>query len=302
MAVDRVKSVATRTVQIAAHDGRMLEVELSGPEDGRPLIFHNGTPMAGRVFAPMGALGAERGVRHIAYSRPGYCSSERDPGRTIGDCARDVAAIADELGIERFLTLGWSGGGPHALATAALLPERTLAAATLAGVAPVDAKGLDWLEGMGAENIEEFGAVRAGAHQLTSYLEAERAEILDASAEGLHGALGDLLSDVDREILSGEFAEYMTAGMHAALEHGIWGWFDDDIACFSDWGFDLAAVTPPVTIWQGEQDRFVPFAHGRWLAENVSGARARLPAEHGHLSLAIGSYGRILDELIAAGG
>ena len=154
--------MSERTLQIAGSGGRLLDVELSRPDEGRPLIFHNGTPMAGRMFAPMVEQGAERGVRHIAYSRPGYCGSERDTGRTVADCARDVAAIADELGIERFLTVGWSGGGPHALACAALLPERTMAAATLAGVAPFNAHGLDWLAGMGEENIEEFGAARAG--------------------------------------------------------------------------------------------------------------------------------------------
>ena len=291
-----------RTLQIAGPGGRRLDVELSGPDEGRPLIFHNGTPMAGTMFAPMVAQGADRGVRHIAYSRPGYCGSDRDVGRTVADCARDVAAIADELGIERFLTVGWSGGGPHALACAALLPERTMAAATLAGVAPFNAHGLDWLAGMGEENIEEFDAARAGEEQLGSYLEGQRAEMLHASAADLHGALGDLLSDVDRAVLSGEFAAYLAAAMQSSLEHGIWGWFDDDVAFLGDWGFDLAKINVPVTIWQGEQDRFVPFAHGRWLAEHVSGASAQLPAEHGHLSLAVGSYGRVLDELIATAG
>jgi pimeloyl-ACP methyl ester carboxylesterase len=294
--------VSARTLQIAGPDGRRLEVELSGPDDGRPLIFHNGTPMAGRMFAPMAAQGAERGVRHIAYSRPGYCSSDRDAGRTVADCTRDVVAIADELGIGRFLTVGWSGGGPHALACAALLPERTMAAATLAGVAPAKAPDLDWLAGMGEENLEEFEAARAGQDQLSSYMQAARTEILGSSAENIHAALGDLLSDVDRAVLSGEFAEYFDAGAKAAVEHTIWGWFDDDLAFLTDWGFDLAAIAVPVMIWQGQQDRFVPFTHGRWLAEHVSGASAQLPAEHGHLSLAIGSYGRVLDELIAAAG
>jgi pimeloyl-ACP methyl ester carboxylesterase len=292
--------MAERTLQIAGPGGRRLEVELSGPDEGLPLIFHNGTPMAGRMFAPMVAQGAERGVRHIAYSRPGYCGSERDAGRTVADCVRDVAAIADALGVERFLTVGWSGGGPHALACAALLPQRTIAAATLAGVAPFNAPGLDWLSGMGDENIEEFGAVRAGETQLSAYLEAERTEILDSSVEELHAALGDLLSDVDRAVLSGEFAEYLHGGTQAAVEHGIWGWLDDDFAFLSDWGFDVSAISRPVTIWQGEQDRFVPFGHGRWLAEHVAGASARLPSEHGHLSLAVGSYGRVLDELLAS--
>ncbi len=289
-----------RIIQITGPDGRRLEVELSGPDHGLPLIFHNGTPTAGRMFAPMVAEGAERGVRHIAYSRPGYCASERNAGRTVGDCTLDVAAIADELGIERFLTVGWSGGGPHALACAALLPQRTIAAATLAGVAPSDAEGLDWLAGMGEENVEEFGATRAGEDELDSYLQAQRAGILGSNAEDIHTSLEGLLCDVDREVLSGEFAEFMTAGMKAALERGIWGWFDDDRAFLADWGFRLESIAVPVTVWQGGEDRFVPFAHGRWLAEHIPGARRRLPGEHGHLSLGIASYGRVLDDLIAS--
>lgn len=294
--------MSERVLQIAAPGGRRLDVELSGPDDGRPLIFHNGTPSAGRMFAPLVEQGAERGVRHIAYSRPGYCDSERDAGRTVADCAGDVAAIADELGIERFFTVGVSGGGPHALACAAVLPERTMAAATLAGVAPFNAQGLDWVAGMGKENVEEFGTASAGEEELSTYLQAERAAMLQSSAANLHAALGDLLSDVDREVLSGEFAGYLATNVKAALKHGIAGWLDDDLAFLADWGFDLGAITVPVTIWQGEQDRFVPSAHGRWLAEHVQGAKPRLLAEHGHLSLTVGSYGRVLDELIAAAG
>jgi len=114
------------------------------------------------MFAPLVDAGAARGLRHVAYSRPGYGQSDRQVDRTVADCAADVSAIADELGFERFFTIGWFGGGPHALACAVPLPERTIAAATLAAVAPWHADGLDWLDRMGAENIEEFGALEAG--------------------------------------------------------------------------------------------------------------------------------------------
>jgi pimeloyl-ACP methyl ester carboxylesterase len=288
------------SLQIVAADGRRLDVELAGPEDGRPLVFHTGTPSAGDVFAPLVQAGSERGVRHIAYSRPGYGRSDRRAGRTVADCVADVAAIADELGIERFFTIGWSGGGPHALACAALLPERTIAAATLASVAPRDADGLDWLSGMGDENLAEFAAAEAGQEQLQAYLEQDAAAMASASAAELHTALGDLLSDVDRGVLSGDFADYLAASMRTGLAHGLWGWFDDDVAFMRHWGFELDAIVPPVTIWQGESDRFVPFAHGEWLAGHVAGARPRLLADHGHLSIVIGSYGRVLDDLIAS--
>lgn len=290
-----------RRLQIAGADGRRLEVELTGPEDGRALLFHTGTPSAGMVFAPLVQAGAERGLRHISYSRPGYGESDRQPGRTIADCVADVAAIADELGIERFFTVGWSGGGPHALACAALLPDRTIAAATLASVAPRHASGLDWLNGMGDENLEEFAAAEAGEEQLRQYLE-QQSGLASVTGSELHAELGDLLSDVDRGVLTGDFADYLAASIRVGLTHGIWGWFDDDLAHLGDWGFELEKISRPVTIWQGQSDRFVPFAHGEWLAGHVAGARPQLLADHGHLSIVIGSYGRVLDDLIASSG
>jgi len=280
-------------------DGRVLEVTLSGPDGGRPLIYHTGTPSAGKIFPPMVAQGAERGLRHISYSRPGYRGSDRDRGRSVADCASDVATIADALGIEQFLCVGSSGGGPHALATAALLPTRTVAVATLASLAPANAPGLDWFAGMGEENIEEFRVAQEGEAPLIAYLEDRRRKHLATGPPDLR--FGDLMSSADREALTGELADDLGARARAALEHGIWGWFDDDLALYNDWGFGVAEITVPVSVWQGQQDRFVPKGHGLWLAENIPGASARLMAEHGHLSLVF-SYDRVLDDLIAAAG
>jgi pimeloyl-ACP methyl ester carboxylesterase len=285
---------------VTTPDGRMLELELDGPEDGDVVFLHTGTPGAGTLFAPLVQAGAERGVRHIAYSRPGYASSDRHPGRTVADCAADVIAIADQLGIDRFFVIGWSGGGPHALACATLLGNRVIAGATIASVAPRDAEGLDWLAGMGEENIEEFGAAEAGNEPLSAFLTQMGSQLAQASGSDLHAGLGDLLSEVDKSVLTGEFAEYLADGIRRGLASGIWGWFDDDLAFMRNWGFDLGAIDVPVTIWQGEQDRFVPFAHGQWLAKHVRGARSELHPEHGHLSLAVASYGRILDGLLAS--
>jgi pimeloyl-ACP methyl ester carboxylesterase len=282
--------------------GRRLEVEVDGPPDGLLLIAHTGTPSGGRLYPPRVNAGAERGIRHAIYSRPGYGGSDRNAGRTVADCAPDVAAIADALGADELLIEGGSGGGPHALACAALLPERVLAAASVAGVAPHDAEGLDWTDGMGEENIQEFGAASSGEEALASYLQREAREMLGATGPQLHAALGDLLSEVDANALSGDYAEWLAESIDVALEPGIWGWFDDDLAFLSDWGFDIAAIERPVTIWQGAHDRFVPFAHGEWLAAHVPGAQAKLLSEHGHLSLALSSYGEILDDLLDAAG
>ncbi len=285
---------------VTGPQGRTLEVTLGGPGDGRAVIFHNGTPGAGTLFDPMVQEGASRGLRHVAYSRPGYGGSDRHAGRAVGDCVTDVTAIADQLGIDRFFVVGQSGGGPHALACAALLGERVIAAASVAGVAPRDAHGLDWLAGMGHENVEEFDAAAADADGLLAYLRQHGDALMNASPAELHAALGDLVSDVDRQALTAEFAEFLADQVRVGLKPGLWGWFDDDLAFMRDWGFDLGVIERPVTIWQGEQDRFVPFAHGEWLAGNVAGATAKLRPQDGHLSLLVGSYDEILDDLLAA--
>ena len=290
----------TRRHHIAGSRGR-LEVEVAGPDDGEALIFHMGTPSAASMYAPLVELGAERGIRHVVYLRPGYAGSDRCEGRAVADCAADVAAVADALGVERFYTAGRSGGGPHALACAALLPGRVIAAATIAGCAPPNAEGLDWLAGMGQENLDEVAAAEAGEAELLAFIEPFRTKLISADPEEMHAELGDLLSDVDRSVMTGEFAQYEAESTRAGLEHGAWGWFDDDMELLRDWGFALEDISCPVTIWQGAQDRMVPLAHGEWLAAHVPGARARLLPDHGHLSLALGHYGELLDDLIARG-
>jgi pimeloyl-ACP methyl ester carboxylesterase len=282
---------------VSVSDGRVLEVVTAGPASGLPLIVHHGTPDAARHFNPVVEAGAERGLRHIGYSRPGFGGSTRLAGRTVASCALDVAAIADALGYDRFYTLGGSGGGPHTIACAALLPDRVIAAAAIASPAPFDAEGLDWTAGMGQENVEEFAAMQAGEAELEAFLVLHAEEFRDATAEQIVAVLGDLVSEVDRQALSGEFAEYLRAEAAHAVSNGIWGWFDDDRAFGHDWGIDLADIGAPLSLWHGAQDRFVAIAHGEWLAGHMP-ADAHLLPDQGHLSLVVTAYGEILDALL----
>ncbi|AGL18154.1 alpha/beta fold hydrolase [Actinoplanes sp. N902-109] len=278
--------------------GRVLSYVAAGPADGTPLYLHHGTPSSGLVFEPLVEAAARHGLRIVSHSRPGYAGSTPLPGRTVAAVADDVAAVLDHLGAGRFLSLGWSGGGPHTLATAALLTGRCAAAATIAGVAPYDAEGLDWLGGMGAENIEEFGAAAAGEAELTAFLEAQAPALATVQAQQMATAMGDLVSDVDRGVITDEFAEYLAASFRSALSTGIAGWRDDDLAFVRDWGFDLATIGTPLSIWQGEQDRMVPYAHGRWLAAHLPGATAHLDPAAGHLSLMVTAFDRVVAELV----
>src|SRR5258707_9331150 len=188
---------------VQAPSGRTLDVLVSGPEAGLPLVFHGGTPAGLVGLGPMAEAVSARGLRAVLYSRPGYGGSTPQPGRLVADAAADVAAILDRLGTDEFITAGWSGGGPHALACAALLPVRCLAAASIAGIAPADSPGLDWLAGMGPENIEEFEAALAGEADLTRFLEAAASTLRDmAAAEGA-GGLGGLVPDADQAVVTG---------------------------------------------------------------------------------------------------
>jgi pimeloyl-ACP methyl ester carboxylesterase len=281
--------------------GRDLEVLVDGPESGTVLLFHSGTPTAAVRYPQLIAPAARRGLRTVTFSRPGYATSTPQPGRSVMDVAPDARAILDELGAERFVTIGWSGGGPHALACAALLPGRCTAAATMAGVAPYGAAGLDWLAGMGKENVEEFGNTLKGSEALTPSLERWAAELSGVTGDQVAASLKDLVSEVDKRALTGDFAEVMAESFRRAVSTGIAGWRDDDLAFVRHWGFELSSIRVPVAVWQGDQDRMVPFAHGRWLAGNIPGARSRLLDGDGHLSL-MHHIDRILDELVEMAG
>ncbi|WP_030439081.1 alpha/beta fold hydrolase [Actinoplanes subtropicus] len=277
-------------------DGRVLEYLVEGPATAIPLVLHHGTPSGTVRYAPVVDAVLAGGFRFVQASRPGYASSTPRPGRRVADVAADTAALMDALDAPAFVTVGWSGGGPHALACAALLPGRCRAAATIAAVAPYDAKGLHWLSGMGEENVQEFGAAVAGAEQLDAFLIPAAAGMSEVKPADLVEAFGDLISEVDRRTLAGGLADYLAASFRAAVREGIAGWRDDDLAFVADWGFRLEEIRVPLSLWQGDQDRMVPFAHGAWLAAQLPTAEAHLVPGEGHLSL-LSNFTTIVSDL-----
>lgn len=281
-------------------DGRRLDLRVSGPADGFPLVFHHGTPGAATPVRALERAAHERGLRLVTTSRPGYGDSSRQPGRAVVDVAADTAAVLAAIGAERCLIAGWSGGGPHALACGARLGAAA-AVLVIAGVAPHEAEGLDWTAGMREENIVEFSAAVHGEDELRSYLLQEREQLKDITAAAVASSLETLLPDVDRAVLTGEFAEDMAASFREAVRVGAEGWLDDDLAFASPWGFGLEEISVPVMIWQGSADLMVPFSHGQWLASHLPAASAHLQQGEGHLSVGLGALDRMLDELVAAG-
>ncbi|CAN5901864.1 alpha/beta hydrolase [soil metagenome] len=225
------------------------------------------------------------GLRLLSYARPGYSGSSRQPGRSIADAAADTAAVVDAIGASDFVTVGHSGGGPHALACAALLPDRCRAAVTLGGVAPHDAAGIDWMAGMADENAEEFTTALDGEAVLRPYLTRYVQQFADVTAEDVAASLAGLVSDVDRAALTADLADMMARSLQRAAVDGVDGWIDDDLAFTKPWGFDVAAIAVPVAVWQGRHDRMVPFDHGQWLIDHIPTARSRLLDDEGHISL-----------------
>jgi len=284
---------------ISTPDGRTLGVHEDGDPQGLPVVMHHGTPGSGILYGPHIELAREQGIRLIGYDRPGYGGSTRHQGRAVADAASDTAAIADHLGLERYCSWGISGGGPHVLACAALCDERLLAVASLAAVTPYDAEGLDWLDGMGEENHIEFGKVQEGEPALRAYLEHEAKAVLSAAPDELVAVLQTLLGAEDRAVLTGALAEYMLESDAHALEPGVDGWLDDDFAFLHDWDFDVATINRPTLVVHGDDDRFVPVAHGRWLAARIPGVEAWIGAGDGHLTLVERRLREVNDWLLA---
>jgi pimeloyl-ACP methyl ester carboxylesterase len=219
----------------------------------------------------------------LVLERPGYGTSSRWPGRLIADVVGDVVLVADSCGWDSFAVWGGSGGGPHALACAALLSERVERCASVVGPAPFEAEGLDWFEGMSPGNVEELTLAAKGEKAYRPLVERLAREAVEAVREG-----GLPLSD-DYELPASDVAAlrerladpgYLERTI-AANVHGVDGWIDDCIAMTSPWGIDLARVTVPVSIWYGPADVLCPPAHAEWLLAHIPGAeRHQLPSGH----------------------
>jgi pimeloyl-ACP methyl ester carboxylesterase len=280
--------------------GLRLEVLTMGPEDGYPFLFHSGTPSAAVAFDQFQPILDQLSLRLITYSRPGYGTSTpratRDEPWTVADDVADSVAVLDAVGAREFVTLGWSGGGPRALACAALLPERCRAAVVFAGLAPYDAPGLDWTAGMGPENVRDFEAARRGRDVVEPLIAEQVAAMTDVTSADVAASFGELVDHVDAQALTGDLADYCAASFRHAAAQGVAGLLDDVMVLSGRWGFDLTGIDVPVAVWQGAHDLMVPFGHGRWLAANIVGAREHLFDDEGHISL-VHRFDEMLAEL-----
>lgn len=273
--------------QIILPDGRGLEFQAFGPSTGRPLLFAHGIPGSGFALQVLKNAAADLGLRLISWSRPGYGTSTRHPGRAVAAQAAEVESILDHLDAPRCLVAGWSGGGPHALAAAALLPHRVDAALTISGLAPL-ADVADPFRAMDEQSRREFEAARRGEDALRAYL-----------GEHLIAALSEVpLTFVDQAALDPRTMLDFLNYYHHGLASGLEGWIDDDLALSRLWGFDPAAIRVPVHIWHGTDDYRVPFTHAQVLAAAIPTATLHIESGHGHFSLLFANLPAMLKTLV----
>jgi pimeloyl-ACP methyl ester carboxylesterase len=277
-------------------DGRTLHhydtADEAGDQHGEGadlvVVWFHGTPNLGEPPQPLFAAAAERRIRFVSYERPGYATSTEQPGRDVAAAVDDVAAVVDALGVGRFAVFGHSGGGPHALACAALLPDRVIAAVDISGIAPYGVEGLDYFAGTHPSGEAELRAAVLGREELAACLESSEFD-------------PEIFTPADLAALENNWA-WLAGVAGKALEGGLTGMIDDDLAAVRPWGFDPAAIKVPVLICHGEQDRMVPIGHSRWLADRIPGAQLRTYPGDGHVSVLDSAAVSALDWIRAQAG
>jgi pimeloyl-ACP methyl ester carboxylesterase len=267
---------------VRSADGRLLGVHISGNPSGHPVFFLHGTPGSWVGPVPRMRILYDQGIRLISFDRPGYGQSDRLLGRTVADVVPDVVAIADSLRIDQFAVVGRSGGGPHALACAALLPGRVTRASALVSLAPPDAEGLDWYDGMADSNVDAYTLAAADPELLTARFVQAAAKIKANPTSHVAGLRPEMPAS-DRLLMADAGIRAMLVQNFAeALRTSADGWIDDVLALCSSWRFDVSAIDAPVLLWHGEDDVFSPVAHTRWLARRIPGAHMEIRPGSAH--------------------
>jgi len=276
--IPRVEREGTLTTE----DGRTLAYFERGSAEGVPVIVSHGTPGSRLARHPDAGIYERHGMHLVVYDRPGYGRSDPKPGRSVADAAADIEAIADELGFERFVAVGGSGGAPHALACGALLGDRIIRVGALVTPAPSDAKDFDFFDGLADLNVKEFGAALEGKEAIDAYLEPY-VDGIRGDPDAVLDEIASELPDVDRAIMNRkEYRDVMRQQFVESVRQGVRGWADDDLAFAKPWGFEPEDVHAEVRLWQGELDVLAPRSHGEYVASRLPNAQFELLEGGGH--------------------
>jgi pimeloyl-ACP methyl ester carboxylesterase len=251
-------------------------------------MYFHGTPGSRLDLCFGEQLAADRGVRLVSFDRPGYGGSTPAPFG-LASIAADAHAVADGLGVARFATLGMSGGGPGALAAAAVAGGRVTRAGIASGAGPFQLvpgalEDLDDNDRAAVSLLPGDPAAAAAAFAAGFGPLAELSRVSGGS--GVVSAFEDLLSPRDSELLHDQrFASAFTDTIREALRQGTSGGGWDNVSWIGEWDIDLSAIRCPVLLWYGSDDRFAPPAHGLCLSQNLPQARLVLRDGEGHLGI-----------------
>jgi pimeloyl-ACP methyl ester carboxylesterase len=267
---------------VRSADGRRIAVQVSGKPAGHPVFFFHGTPGSSVGPLPRPHVLYKMGVKVISFDRPGYGLSERLFSRTVADVVPDVVTIADWMRLERFAVVGRSGGGPHALACAAQLPDRVTQAAALVSLAPWGAAGLDWFNGMAGSNVDAFMTAASEPELLITRLVQNAAKIKENPASHVAGLGPEMPEPARRGMADADIRRLLAENFKEALRYGPDGWIDDVLAFSSPWGFEVSDIRVPVLLLAGEMDVFSPVTHTRWLGDRIPDALVKIQPESAH--------------------
>lgn len=266
---------------------RTLRARDVGDPDGAVVMYFHGTP-GSRLDLGFGEqLAAERGIRLVSFDRPGYGGSTPAPFG-LASIAADAHAVADALGVHRFATLGMSGGGPAALAAAAVPGGRVSCVGVASGTGPFQRVpgALDSLDDDDRRAVALLPAEPAAAAAVFAAGFEPLAELSQAAGSGIVSAFAELMSARDRELLRDHrYATALAGTMREALRPGTRGGGWDNVSWVGEWDIDLNAVGCPVLLWYGKDDPLVPLAHGLWLSGQLPQARLVVRDGEGHLGI-----------------
>lgn len=267
--------------------GRRLAYWTFGARDGTPVVAFHGCPISGRAFGWLSAEAAAAGFSVICPDRPGCGGSDPKPDRTYLDWPNDVRQLADRLGLDRLLLLGWSSGGPYAAACAARLADRVQAVALVAGIAPPTASEVAGT--LSADWRRLYWLCRHAPRPARAYLASQLRQAQRNAPRFNRKLDGYFPAQPDRDYIHAlrtQIGELAVAAPFAdTVQHGA-GWIvEDQLIEAGPWSFDLADIAVPVRIWHGGDDQTLNPAHSRYLAEHVRTATLTVLPDAGHLLL-----------------
>ena len=279
-------------------DGRAIEYIDNGVSSKSALILHHGTPTSMTVWGTWLAAAAEKGIRAIACTRPGYAGSDRKVGHRIIDANDDLEEILNQLDIENFVSIGWSGGGPYALASGLL--KKCTGVQLIASVSPYDADDFDWFQDQTPEMVEEAKVSAKSLEDSIAFKEGYYTELRDMTTEEFLVEYEKRSSFKVFENAYQEFSKDLSFSMRDALRDGAIGYAEDEYAFLSNWGFETKEIQVPVGIWQGLDDKSVSPHMARWLNANTMKPTLKLLEGQHHGSIMVETREEILSAAIGA--